>query len=133
LRSQGLAPSVLLTGSGGRRKIATTNAGSITATVAALELLYVLLGGLMLVLPPWFWVHCAKPMLRYRSAGPITTSLLFGVTVYTVVAEAVFVAATASGHTSQLLWFVAGLPWFVIVGLPYLDEYRTVVRLGRRR
>ena len=98
-----------------------------------MELLYVLLGAVMLVLPPWFWVHCAKPMLHYRSAGPMTTGLLLAVTVYTVVAEALFLASTASGHPSQLLWFIAGLPWVVIVGLPYLDDYRSVVRLGRGR
>jgi hypothetical protein len=98
-----------------------------------LELLNVLLGAVMLVLPAWFWVHCAKPMLHYRGAGLMTTGLMFGVTVYTVVAEAVYVAATISGHPSQLIWLIAGLPWLVIVGLPYLDDYRSVVRLGRRR
>ena len=122
-----------MTGRSARRKIAITNTGSLTGDVGALELLYVLLGVLMLVLPPWFWVHCAKPMLRDRGAGPMTTALLFGVTIYTVVAEAVFVATTISGHPSQLIWFIAGLPWLVIVGLPYFDEYRSVVRLGRRR
>jgi len=45
----------------------------------------------------------------------------------------VFIAATVVGHGSQLLWFIANLPWLFIVGIPYLDDYRTVVRLGRRR
>jgi hypothetical protein len=100
---------------------------------ASLELLYALLGVLLLVLAPWFWVHCAKPMLGYRSAGPMTTRLLFGITAYTVVAEAVFVSATVSGHLSQFMWSIAGLPWLVIVGLPYLGDYRFLVRLTRRR
>ena len=98
-----------------------------------MELLYALLGAVMLVLVPWFWVHCAKPMLRYRRAGPMTTGLLFGVTIYTVGAEAVFVAAAVSGHPSQLMWLIAGLPWLLIVGLPYGDDYRSLVRLARRR
>ena len=98
-----------------------------------MELLDVLFGAAMLVLPPWFWVHCARPMLRYRGAGPMTTRLMFGVTVYTVVAESLFVLASVSGHPSQTLWLIAGLPWLVIVGLPYLDDYRSVVRLGRGR
>jgi hypothetical protein len=50
------------------------------------------------------------------------------------VAEAVFIAATvATGHASQYVWFVAGFPWLLIVGLPYLDDYRTLVRLSRGR
>jgi hypothetical protein len=100
---------------------------------AALELLYVLLGAVVLVLAAEFWLHCAQPMLRHRGAGPMTTRLLFGVTVYTVVAETVFMAATVTGHTSQVMWFFAGLPWLLIVGLPYFDDYRTLVRLGRGR
>jgi hypothetical protein len=123
-----------LTGRTARWKIAITDARSLgVGDGSPLEPLYVLFGAVMLVLPPWFWVHCAKPMLRSRSAGPMTTGLLFGVTIYTVVAEAVFVAATVSGHPSQLVWFIAGLPWLVIVGLPYLDDYRSVIRLDRRR
>jgi hypothetical protein len=98
------------------------------------EVLFVLLGAVMLVIQAWFWVHCAKPMLRARHAGPMTTGLLFAVSVYTVVAEAVFMAAAViSGHASQLVWLVAGLPWFLIVGLPYFDDYRTLVRLSRGR
>ena len=92
-----------------------------------------LLGAVLLVGVPWFWVHCAKPMLLYQRAGPMTTGLLFGVTVYSVIAEAVFVAVAVSGHPSQLVWFIAGLPWLLIVGLPYLDDYRSLVRLARRR
>jgi|1185.fasta_scaffold33118_2 hypothetical protein len=98
-----------------------------------MQLLGVAAAVVMVVLTVWFWPHCAKPMLRFRNAGPMTTRLLFGVTVYTVVAEVVFIAATVVGHGSQLLWFIANLPWLFIVGIPYLDDYRTVVRLGRRR
>jgi len=99
-----------------------------------LELLFVLLGGFMLVTVAWFWGHCATPMLRARHAGPMTSGLLFGVSIFTVVAEAVFMAATvATGHASQYVWFVAAFPWLLIVGLPYLDDYRTLVRLSRGR
>ena len=98
---------------------------------AAVQLVFVVLALVMLVGAAWFWVHCAKPMLRYRRAGPMTTGLLLGVTGYTVVAEAIFIAATVTGRTSLLMWSVAGLPWLLIVGLPYFDEYRSLVRLGR--
>src|SRR5436190_6120235 len=98
---------------------------------AALELLFVLLGGVMLVNAAWFWAHCASPMLRARHAGPMTTGLLFGVSIFTIVAEAAFIATVVSGHASQFVWFVAGFPWLLMVGLPYLDDYRTLARLGR--
>jgi hypothetical protein len=98
-----------------------------------MQLAGVVLGAVMILTAVWFWGHCAKPMLRHRNAGPMTTRLLFGVTVYTIVAEAVFIAATLMGRGSQVLWFVAGLPWLLIVALPYLDDYRTLVRIGRGR
>jgi hypothetical protein len=98
-----------------------------------MQLLFAALGALIVVIAVWFWVHCAQPMLRYQGAGPITMGLLFAVTIYTVVAEAVFIAATAVGHGTQLMWFIAGLPWLLIVALPYLDDYRILVRIGGGR
>jgi hypothetical protein len=98
-----------------------------------MQLLFVALGAVMVYIAAWFWVHCAKPMVRYQSAGPMTTSLLFGVTLHTVVAEAVFIGATVVGHGSQVMWFIAGLPWLFVVALPYLDDYSTLARIGRRR
>jgi hypothetical protein len=98
-----------------------------------LERAFVLLGLVMLVGPPWFWVHCALPMLRHRGAGRMTIALLLGVTAYTVLAEAVFVVIALTGRPSQPLWLIAGLPWLLIVGLPYGDDYRSLLRLARRR
>lgn len=73
-------------------------------------------------------------MLHYRSAGRLTTRFLLGISLYTVVAEAVFlVLLAATGQGSLVVWLLAGAPWLLVVGLPYLNDYRALVRLTRGR
>jgi hypothetical protein len=87
----------------------------------------------------WFWPHCARPMLVWRHAGPWTYRLVLWVTI---VAVATYVAVLLSRFASfryafgTPVWWatvIAFVSWVAIVGIGYLDQYRTLMRVTRAR
>jgi len=79
----------------------------------------------------WFWPHCARPALTARRAGPLTFGLVGALNVWGMVAAIIqaVLAVTGIGAT-PILFFVAALPWTLVVGLGYLfDEYGSLVRI----
>ena len=81
----------------------------------ATELVAALFGVALAVGVAWFWPHCARPTLLYRSAGPITTRFLFGMSLYTIVAEAVFLVLAVRAPSRDigarsLRWALAPVP-----------------------
>jgi hypothetical protein len=86
------------------------------------------------VLAVWFWPHCARPALKGRRAGALTTGLVLGLTVVFVLGQVLLVGLAIAGLRSPLAYLVTGLPYVVVVGLGYfVDEYATLLRLTRGR
>jgi hypothetical protein len=109
--------------------------GPVNLPATPLTLVRLILDLVLAVGYAWFWVHCARPMLVWRQAGPWTYRLVLWVTTFTVatwVGE--FLAQLARmrfafGMASWWAAVVVGTLWLAIVGIGYLNQYRILMRL----
>lgn len=79
----------------------------------------------------WFWLHCAEPELRYARAGARARRVVLGITLLAIAVNAFDALITATQLAVPGLWWattITGALWIVVVGLGYLQHYRTLIQ-----